>query len=126
MYIRLPDYDDFQCYDLGVGGVLSQIAHKIYANFHKPSWRTLKHHLFMAENTKNLCKRPKDVSGNDKRAISNRKECLGWLRKMPIANTFNELVEMDFVDYGDFATVLQIRGTFPRLSAIIFTGAKRK
>ena len=21
MYIQLPDYDDFQCYDLGVGGV---------------------------------------------------------------------------------------------------------
>ena len=36
MYIQLPDYDDFQCYDLGVGGVLSPLAHKIYANFHNP------------------------------------------------------------------------------------------
>ena len=35
MYIQLPDYD-FQGYDLGAGGVLSQIPHKIYANFHKP------------------------------------------------------------------------------------------
>ena len=26
MYIQLPDYDDFQRYDLGVGGNLSQVA----------------------------------------------------------------------------------------------------
>ena len=52
MYSRLTDYDDFQRYDLGVGGILSQIAHKVYDNSHKPSWETLKHHLFMAKNHK--------------------------------------------------------------------------
>ena len=54
MYSRLPDYDDFQRYDLGMGVVLSQIAHKMYANFHKPSWQTSKHHLFTAEIPKKL------------------------------------------------------------------------
>ena len=40
MYSQLPDYDDFQCYDLGAGGILSQIAHKIYDNFYNPLWET--------------------------------------------------------------------------------------
>ena len=56
MYIQLPDYDDFQGYDLGMGWILSHIAHEIYANFHKPSWETLEHHLFMAETPKKLPK----------------------------------------------------------------------
>ena len=37
---QLPDYDDFRGYDLGVGGILSQVARGIYADFHKPSWET--------------------------------------------------------------------------------------
>ena len=73
MYSQLPDYDGFQCYDLGVGGILSQVAHKIYANFHKPSCQTLKHHLFTAEIHKKLPKALNDVSENDKRPIPNRK-----------------------------------------------------
>ena len=76
MYMQLPDYDDFQGYDLGVGGILSQIAHNIYANSHKPSWQTLKHHLLVAKIPKKIFKDPKAVAGRDKRAISNRKECL--------------------------------------------------
>ena len=76
MYIQLPDYDDFRYYDLGVGGILSQIVHKIYANFHKPSWQTLKHHLFMENPQKKICKELNDVAENDKRAIPNRKGCL--------------------------------------------------
>ena len=77
MYIRLLDYDDFQCYDLGVDGILSRIAHKIYANFHKPSWGTSQHHLFMGKITKGLFKERNDVAGNDKREIPNMGECLG-------------------------------------------------
>ena len=73
MYIQLPNYDDFQCYDLGAGGILGQIAHKMYADFHKPSWKTLQHHLFMAEIHKGVSKELKDVDGGDKRAISNSK-----------------------------------------------------
>ena len=37
MYSQLPDNDDFRVYNLGIDVVLRQIAHKIYANFHKPS-----------------------------------------------------------------------------------------
>ena len=49
MYSQLPDYEDFQVYDLGAGTILSRIAQKIYANFYNPSWGTLKHHLFVAK-----------------------------------------------------------------------------
>ena len=50
----------------------------------------------------------------------------GRVEKIPIANTFSELVGMDFVDYGDRAAFLRIRDTFSRFSAIIFSGAKKK
>ena len=36
----------------------------------------------------------------------------GRVEKIPIANTVNELVEMDFGDYGDYAAFLHIRDTF--------------
>ena len=49
MYIHLPDYDDFQGYDLGMVRTLNRVGRRIYANFHKPSWGTLKHHLLSAE-----------------------------------------------------------------------------
>ena len=39
---------------------------------------------------------------------------------MPIANTFSELVEMDFSDYLDLSTFLHIQDTFSRFSAIAF------
>ena len=50
----------------------------------------------------------------------------GRVAKIPIYNTFNELVEMDFADYGDLATFLHMRDTFSRFSASVFVGAKRK
>ena len=73
MHSGLPDYGDFQCCGLGVDGVLSQLARKIYSKFRKPSWQTSKHHLLMAKITKKLPKEFNVVSENDKRAISNRK-----------------------------------------------------
>ena len=48
----------------------------------------------------------------------NRRGCLGS-REIHIANTFNEIVEMDFADYGDFSAFLQIQDTFSRFSEII-------
>ena len=72
MYIRCPDYGDFQCYDLGVETVLSQIAQKICANFHKPWWRALKHHLFTAGNCKQDFRELRNIAEGDKRAIPNR------------------------------------------------------
>ena len=53
-------------------------------------------------------------------------ECLGGVAKSLIANTFSELAETDFVDYGDFATFLRIRDTFSRFSVIVFIGTKKK
>ena len=44
----------------------------------------------------------------------------GRVAKIPIANKFGELVEMDFVDYGGYATFLHIQDTFSRFTAIIF------
>ena len=44
----------------------------------------------------------------------------------PIANTFNGLIEMDFVDYGGYAEILHIRGAFSRFSVIAFTVAKKR
>ena len=126
MYIRLPDYDDFQGYDLGADGILSQIAHGIYDNSHHPSWGTLKHHLLMAEIPKNIFKDPKAVAENDKRGDFEHERMFGSVTEIPIANTSNEFVEMGFLDYGDFATFLRIRGAFPRFSAIIVRGRKRR
>ena len=45
---------------------------------------------------------------------------------MPISNTFNGLVEMDFVDYGGYAAFLHIPDTFSRFRAIVYTGAKKR
>ena len=73
MHIQLPDYDDFQGYGLGFCGILSRIAHKIYANFHKPSRKTPKHHWLMAETPVKLPNALKGVAENDKMTISNRK-----------------------------------------------------
>ena len=50
----------------------------------------------------------------------------GRVAKILIASTFSELVEMDFVGYGDFATFLHIQDTFSRFSAIVFMGVKKK
>ena len=48
MYGQLPDYDGFRGYDLGIDSGLGRVDGKIYSNFHMPSWRTLKRHLFLA------------------------------------------------------------------------------
>ena len=49
----------------------------------------------------------------------------GRAAKIPTANTSNELTEINFADYGDFATFLHIRATSPRFSEIVFTGPKK-
>ena len=120
MYIQLPDYGDFQGYDLGPGDTLNQVGRKIYANFRKPSWQTLKHHLFSAKVTKKLFREIKANGENDKKGDSEQERMFGRVIKIHIVNTFSELVEMDFADYGDLVTFLRIRDTFSRFSAIAF------
>ena len=46
--------------------------------------------------------------------------------KIPNSNDFSLLVEMYFVDYGDYAAFLHIQDTFSRFSVVVFTGSKKK
>ena len=54
LYGELPYYDDPQRYDLGKDGISRQIALRIYDNPHRPSWQTLKHHLFAVKSQKHI------------------------------------------------------------------------
>ena len=65
LYSQLPDYDDFRGYDLGIDEQLELAATLIYANFHKPSWQTLKHHLFTAKVPQKLFRKIKFLAEND-------------------------------------------------------------
>ena len=47
------------------------------------------------------------------------------VEKIPISNTFSELVKMDFVDYGDYATFLHARWYFFAISIHHFLGTKK-
>ena len=127
LYGQLPAYDDLQCYDLGQEDILRQVAQRIYANYHKPLWRTLKRHLFSVRSTGELFREIKSISENDKKDDSEQERMFGRLAKTPIDNTFNELVGgVDFVDYGDLSTFVHIRDTFSRFSAISFSGTKKQ
>ena len=66
------------------------------------------------------------LRGNDKNGDFKHGRMFGRVAKIPIADTFSELVEMDFADYGDFAALLRIQGAFSRFSVIAFIGAKRQ
>ena len=112
LYSQLPDYDDFRGYDLGIDEQLELAATLIFANFHKPSWQTLKHHLFTAKVPQKLFRKIKILAENDKKDEFKQERMFGRVAKIPIANTFNELVEMDFVDYGDHATFCTSRILF--------------
>ena len=67
LYSQLPEYDDFRGYDLGVDEQLGEIAHQIFVNFHKPSWQTLKHHLFVSKIPKKLLRKIKILAENGKK-----------------------------------------------------------
>ena len=51
---------------------------------------------------------------------------LGRVAEIPIANAFSELVEIDFVDYGDYASFLHIRDIFSRFPLVVFTWGEEK
>ena len=77
LYSQLPDYDDFQGYELGEDDILRQVSLRIYANFHKPSWGALKHHLFSVKIPKKLFREIKNWAIAIRRMILSKKECLG-------------------------------------------------
>ena len=90
LYGQLPNYDDSQCYDLGQEAILRQVALRIHANFHRPTWRALKHHMFAVEIAKKLFRIIKEMGDNDKRMNLSKNECLeGWRKyhsKIPSAS----------------------------------------
>ena len=89
MYIRLPDYGEFQWYYLGVESVVGQIDQKIYANFHKPSWRTLKRHLFTVWGSEEVVSESQKYSGWG-RGVPNEKVCFaGWIRSLLLTLSVN-------------------------------------
>ena len=55
-----------------------------------------------------------------------KKRMFGRVSQIPTPNTLSLLVEMDFVDYGDYAAFLQIQGNFSRLPVAVFIGTKKK
>ena len=97
----------------------------MYANSHKPSWKTSKHHLVMGKSKKELFKDPKSAAGAIKGDFEHER-MFGMVAKIPIANTANELVEMDFCGLWRFLHIPEHSGRFSRPPAIIFLGAKRR
>ena len=81
MYGRLPDYDEFQGYDMGIDTDLSRIAEKMYADFHNPPWVTLKRPSVMVEIPRKLLRELTILAENDKKGIPNKKECFEGLPK---------------------------------------------
>ena len=66
------------------------------------------------------------LRGTIKKADFKHERMFGRVAKIPTANTFDELIEIDFVEYGEFAKFLRAHVTFSRFSVIIFTGAIKK
>ena len=125
LHRQLQDYCDFQCYDLAPGDILRRFALQIYDNFRKPSWRTLKHYLFLVRATGGISPHwIKSIAEMVRKTDFRQDRMFGRLAKIPIGNTFSGLSEMGFVDFGDLSTVLRIRDTFARFSAISFFGGK--
>ena len=120
LYSQLPDYDDFRGYDLGIDEQLEKSDTLIYANFRKHPWQTSKRHLFTAKVPQKLFREIKISPENDKKDEFKQERMFGRVSKIPIANTSNELVEMDFVEYGDHATFLRIHDAFSRFSVVVF------
>ena len=76
------------------------------ANFEAP--------FFTAKVAQKLFRGIKILAENDKKGEFKQERMFGRVAKIHIANTFNELVGMDFVDYGGHATFLHIQDTFSR------------
>ena len=81
----------------------------------------MKRHLFTAKVPKKLFRKIKILDGDDKKGEFKHERAF-VISKIPIADTFNDLVGMEFVDYGDRATFLRIQDAFSRFSVVIFYG----
>ena len=63
MYGQLPDYDEFQGYDLVIGSELSQTAEKIYADIYKPSRGDIATSFISGGNTEGVISATPNSSG---------------------------------------------------------------
>ena len=86
----------------------------------------MKHRLLIEKIPKKLPKELKAVAGNDKKDDFKQERMLGGVAAIPIANTSDELADVDFLGYGDFATFLRIQDTFSHFSAIVLRGVSKK
>ena len=73
IYGQLPDYDEFQGYDLGVGTDLRRIAGNIYANSHNSSWKAVKHHVIDGGGAEEVIPGAQNSSGAIKGRVQSRK-----------------------------------------------------
>lgn len=126
MYMQLPDYYDFHGFDLPSKADLSAISKRIYEGFAKPSWPTLKHHLFIAHIQKKSFKAIMGICSQDKKGGFRHERLARRAAKIHISRTPNGLAEMDFVDGGEAATSLHIRDTSRRCPMAAFVGDKKE
>ena len=76
--------------------------------------------LIFGGNPEEIFRGIKAISGNGKKGDFEQVGMFRAVAKIPISNTSNGLVEMDFADYGNFATFLHTQATRSRFSAIVF------
>ena len=68
----------------------------------------------------------KILSGDGKKDEFKQERTFGRAATIPIANTINELVEMDFVECGDYSAFLYMQDAFSLFSVVVRIGSKKK
>ena len=71
----------------------------------------IKNAIFTAETPKKLFRGLEIMAGNREKGWFEQERMFGRASKIPIAKTLYELVEMGFVDYGEYAAFLRIQDT---------------
>ena len=122
MYMQLPDYDDLRGLDLPGETDLTGISKRIYGGFGKPSWLTLKRHLFRPHIQTQLFKAISEICIQDKKAEFKKERLFRRVSKIHLSRTSNGVMEMDFVEDGGDATFPHLQDTFSRYSAISLIG----
>ena len=126
MYIQFPDYDDIRGFELPNEMDVSELSGRIFAEFTITSLITLNRHIYNMRVRKKLFKAIRENTLNDKKDESGQGGFFQRSANIPISGTFNDLAEMDFVDYGVGGTFLYMRYTFSRYPMITFIGNKKR
>ena len=75
---------------------------------------------------KKLFRDIKEIDGDGKKGDFKQERMFIRVAKTPITNTSEEIVEMDFVDYGDLSTSLRIRDNFRDFHRLLFRNDKER